>query len=381
MDERLKNHLAGRQDQLQKAKANGVKVVGYFPGNFVPEELIHAAGAVPVCLTRGGDTAPAEAALAVVPRLICPFARYQIGERLLKTDPYHAMIDLLIAPITCQHLKKVAEVWEYHGGLNMFKLGVPQQYENEFELDYYQQRLSVLKERLECLTGTSITHEKLRHSIDVYNRMRELLRKISLSRATGTSGMSALEFVQLNHASFYADPVVMNEVLDSIYRDLQSKAAPPETDAPRLLLTGPNVSMGDYSVLELVEKAGGTIVIEEIYEGMRDYWHTLRTTGDLLESLTRGYLLDRSPCTLMRNTARRRFDFLLKLIKDFRVSGVIWYELLCCETFDTESYYLARKLAEMDIPMLVLESDYSTSDIAQLQTRIEAFIEIVRGVN
>jgi benzoyl-CoA reductase/2-hydroxyglutaryl-CoA dehydratase subunit BcrC/BadD/HgdB len=53
--------------------------------------------------------------------------------------------------------------------------------------------------------------------------------------------------------------------------------------------------------------------------------------------------------------------------------------LLCCETYDAESYYFAKKMAERNIPMLILESDYDTSDTGQIKTRLEAFIEIVKG--
>ncbi|MBN1190126.1 MAG: 2-hydroxyacyl-CoA dehydratase [Dehalococcoidales bacterium] len=379
MDERLRNHLRDRPNQLQEASKNGIKVVGYFPGNYVPEEMIHAAGAIPLCLIHGGDSAPADTALSVVPRLICPFARYQIGEQLLKNNPYYNMIDLLVAPITCQHLKKVAEVWEYFGNLDIFKLGIPQKYDNDFELEYYTGRLEALKERLQHLTGNTISHLELSHSIDLYNRMRELLRQISLLRVSDPGIITSLDFIQLNHASFYADPVFMTDYLSSLYSELKGKVKSPGSDGCKLLLTGPNVSYGDYSVLELVKKAGGEIVIEEIYEGMRDYWHTISNEGDLMKSLTRGYLIDRTPCALMRNSARKRYENILQLIRDYDVSGVIWYELMCCETFDTESYYLSKKLAEVNIPMLILESDYSNSDSAQFQTRIEAFIEIVSG--
>ena len=70
----------------------------------------------------------------------------------------------------------------------------------------------------------------------------------------------------------------------------------------------------------------------------------------------------------------------LKLIKDCGVSGVIWYELMCCETYDAESYFFSQKMGERNIPMLILESDYSTANTGQLKTRIEAFIEILSGV-
>jgi benzoyl-CoA reductase/2-hydroxyglutaryl-CoA dehydratase subunit BcrC/BadD/HgdB len=379
-ENRLAAHLRDRPAQLEEAKKNGVKIIGSFPGNYVPEEIIYASGAVPLCLTHGGNPHPADAALSVLPHVFCPFARAQIGERLLKENPYYSMMDMLVAPVTCQHLKKVAEVWEYDGDLEMFKLGIPHKFDGDFELEYFIDRLKVLKDRLQAFTGNEITDEKISGAIALYNRMRELLRNISLVRRTSPSLVSALDFAKLNHASFYADPDFMVDVLDSIYQELKDKQQEMNVDSPRLMLLGPNVSYGDYTVLELVKAAGGEIVIEEICEGIRYYWHNIENKGDLYQSLARGYLVDRVPCAFMRDSAKKRLDFVLKLVKDFNVSGVIWYELLCCETYDSESYYFAHEMAERNIPMLILESDYGTADTGQLKTRIEAFIEIVRGV-
>jgi len=379
-EERLAIHLRERPSQLKEAKNKGVKIIGYFPGNYVPEELIYASGAVPLCLINGGDSQPAEAALSVVPQVICPFARAQIGERLLKENPYYSMIDMLVAPITCQHLKKVAEVWEYNGDLEIFKLGIPHQHNNDFELEYFTDRLRVLKDRLQVFTGNKITDEKITQAIGLYNKMRELLKNISSLRCTSPSLLSGLDFVKLNHASLNADPAFMVDFLDSVYHELKDKQQVTKTDAPRILLIGPNIGYGDYKILELVKAAGGDIVIEEICEGIRYYWNKIKSKDDLFKSLAKGYLVDRVPCAFMRYSTRKRFDFTLKLVKDFGVSGVIWYELLCCETYDSESYFFSQEMGDRNIPMLILESDYSTVDTGQLKTRIEAFIEILRGV-
>ena len=377
--EELDSHLRNRPAQLREAKKQGVKIVGFFPGNYVPEEIIYASGALPICLADGGGSEPADAALTKVPNFICPFAQVQIGERLLKTNPYYDMIDMLVAPITCQHLKKAAEIWEYHADIEIFKLGIPHQYDSDFGLEYYTDRIKALKDRLQTFTGNEITSERLSEAIGLYNRMRVLLRKISLLRRTSQPPIRSSEFIKLHHASFYADPTSMVEILEGIYEEIQHRQQATNLKTPRFLLLGPNVAYGDYKVLELVEAAGSEIVVEELCEGMRYYWHDIGNEGDLLKSLATGYLRDRLPCAFMRNSAKKRFDFTLKLIEDFDVSGVIWYELLYCETYDSESYFFSQRMAERNIPMLILESDYGTSDTGQLKTRIEAFIEIVKG--
>ena len=377
-DKRLSAHLENRPAQLKEAQKNGTKIIGYLPGGYVPEELIHACGAVPVCLIKGGSLSVSDAALSVVPHIICPFTRAQIGERMLKNDPYYSRLDMLIAPITCQHFKKLIDLWEYKGEIEMFKLGVPHQYESDFSLDYFTGRLRMMKDRLQEFTGNEITDQKLSESIDLYNKMRRLLKQISLLRSKPDSPVSGLDFIKLNHASFYADPAFMVDYLESYYDQIKDQHDP-NSVAPRLMISGPNISSGDYRVPELIEASGAKIIVEEVCEGIRYCWNEIENNGDLFKSLAKAYLADRVPCAFMKDSAGKRLDFTLKLIKDFNVSGLVWYELLNCETYDSESCYFERELGEKGIPMLTLESDYSSADTGQIKTRIEAFIEILKG--
>jgi len=379
---KLEKHLQKRVTELKEAKEKGVKVIGFFPGNYVPEEIIYAAGAVPLCLADGGDSTPVEASLSVIPRHYCSFVRAQLGGITLKSNPYFDLIDLLIAPIGCQHLKKLAEIIEYQGNIKLVKLGIPHRYDSDPALEYYTYQLRRIKNKLQEFTGQEITDEKIVGAIELYNSLRNLLREISLMRCQAPSPICAMDFVKLNHASFYADPAFMVEVLQDILREIKERKLPEQAEKaqkPRLLLIGPNMVYGDYKVLNLVEEAGGEIVIEEITEGIRNYWQTIDSKKDPIGSLARGYLKERIPSAFMVHSAKKRLDFALKLIKDFNVSGAIWYELLCCETYDSESYYFAKNLENLNIPVLVLESDYGTSDIGQLKTRIDAFVELMKG--
>ena len=379
---KLDAHLEKRIAELKKAKESGTKVVGYYPGNYIPEEIIYAAGAIPLCLADGGDSELVEASLSVMPRRFCSFVREQIGGITQQSNPYFEILDLLVAPIACQHLKKLAEIIEYRKDVDVTKIGIPHSYESDFALEYYTYQLDKLKNKLEKLTGNVIRDENLIKAIELYNKMRSLFKEISLTRTDAALPISSSDFMKLNHASLYADPVFMVEILQDILTDLNKQQLPEQTGngkKPRLILVGPNLAYGDYKVLELVDAAGGEIVIEEISEGLRDYWLTISTDGSPINSLAKGYLQDRVPCAFMVHSAKKRLDFALKLIKDYNVDGAIWYELLCCETYDSEAYYFAKELEQKDTPVLVLESDYGNSDIGQLKTRIEAFIELLEG--
>lgn len=377
-EERLSEHLQRRPASLLAAKEKGQKIVGFFPGGYAPEELIYAAGAVPVCLCEGGGFQAAEAGLSVVPSIICPFARGQIGEMTAKTNPYYKAVDLVVAPITCQHLKQVAEVWEHRGDVEVLKLGVPHQ-RGDGEMEYFIDRLKVLAGRLEKITGKKVTHERLEAAISLYDRMHGLLDEISLMRRDPLSPVKTRDFVKLNHASFYADPAFMVEELGRIKEELKAAMPKGASKRPRLLLMGPNLAHGDITIVDLVEAAGGDVVVEEFFEGMRYPRQTGSSAVDPLRRLAESYLRGRLPPAFMRFSARKRLDFALKLIEDFRVAGVVWYELFCCETYDQESSFFFRELSERGVPMLIVESDYSPLDTGALRTRLQALMELVEG--
>ena len=374
--------MEARLGTLEEAGDSGTKIVGYLPGGYVPDELIYASGAIPLCLSHGGAARPAEEALSLVPNVICPFARTQIGETLLRTNPFYKKLDLVVVPCTCQHLKEVGDVWEYYNQVDIFKLGVPYDSKDDYEVDYFRDRLRELKKTLERLTGNVINDDKLNEAIAVYNRLRGLLKTLSLTRRGPSPGISTLDFVRLNHVSMYADPVMMCDALEAAIRDLSRCEPPPQRTAqqpPRVMLMGPALAFGDHDILKMTAAVGADVVVEEFFEGVRDYWHVVDVAGDPLDALARSYLLDKRPAAFMRGATQKRIDRALELIRDFDVQGVLWYQLLCCELYDEESFLFEKVLRERGIPMLIVESDYHNLDVGPVRTRLEAFVEIIQG--
>ena len=162
---RTNENLRKRTLELNEAKKRGKKVIGYFPGDYVPEELIHAAGGEPVCFIHGGDPESADAALRLVPRFLCPFSRAQYGYRVLNEQPYYNLIDFVVAPITCQHLRRVADVWNYTTDVEIFRLGIPHEYDSEDGFEYFVNSLGRLRKKIEHVTGNEIGRASCRERV------------------------------------------------------------------------------------------------------------------------------------------------------------------------------------------------------------------------
>jgi len=367
-----------RPEMLKEQREKGIKTVGYI-GRFVPEELIHASGALPYLLCRGGQPDPLEVVIPYMLRVMSPYSRSQIGYHLLGIDPVIPMLDLIVAQCSTCHESRLADLFEYFK-LPTVRLGVPPDWEKSLSRVYYQKRLTWLREKLEDLTGNNITDEKLKGSIESMNKIRDLLRKINLLRRKQPPALGGYDFIRLNHYSFYCDLEKLPPKLNDLYEQLQKEKRNFPIGAPRILLAGHVVSVGDYVVPKLIEDSGGVIVGEFLDEGIRQYPWDVKIDGDLMANLVDTYYVERTPPSIFQPAWEERVRYLKKLIRDCNIDGVIWYELSFEEIYNMEGYIISKAMEEMNIPLLKLESsyEYAREAMGPLTTRVESFIESIK---
>ena len=374
--EKLSSHLKDRLIDLEKSKKEGQKVVGYIPGGYLPEELVLASGSIPIGLVRGGDHDVVELAGEYICRWIDTFCRAQIGYGVSGSDACYNAIDMLAIPITDSNIRAISDTLDYHTNIEIFPFGVPST-KDRVALSYYLHGITRFKEKLKELTGVEITESNLREAIHLCNRERDLLRKICLKRKSKLIPINARDYVALHHGSFLADKEVMVEILDSVCDEI-GRGDRPSQDGPRILLTGSTLAWGDNKILDLIEASGGVVVIEEFAEGIKPYWENVRPEGDLMANLADCYFWRRVPPAWFR-PGRERFDFLVRLTREFEVAGVIWYQLMYRNCYKLESYYFPDVLKQATgVPMLTIDSDYDAAETGPMATRIETFIDSLR---
>ncbi|MBN2321184.1 MAG: 2-hydroxyacyl-CoA dehydratase [Acidobacteria bacterium] len=376
--EELAQIVRTRPEQLKEQKDKGIKIVGYV-GRFVPEELIAASGARPCLLCRGGQPEPPDAVIPYMLRFMSPYSRSQIGYHLLGIDPVVPMLDLIVVQCSDCHESRLADLFEYFK-LPTVRLGIPPDWKKSISQDYYYKGLVRLKQTLESLTGNEITENKLKKSMESFDQIRDLLSKINLLREAHPPSIGGDDFIRLNHATFYCDPDVLIRKLNDLYEELQRQESAFSGEAPRILLAGHVVGVGDYVVPKLIEDAGAVIAVEFLDEGIRHCVQNSKTDGDLMRNLAETYYLRMTPPSIFQPAWEERIEYIKRLINDYRIDGVIWYELSFEEIYDLECSVISKVMNQMNIPFLKLESsyEYSREAIGPLTTRVESFIESLK---
>jgi benzoyl-CoA reductase/2-hydroxyglutaryl-CoA dehydratase subunit BcrC/BadD/HgdB len=374
--EKLDSHLETRLSDLNKAK-EGHKIIGYSAGGYLPEELVLACDAIPICFIQAGNNAILRDAGAYICRWFDPFWRSQIGYLTSGKDPYYSIVDLIVVPITDNHVRAFSNTLGYYTPeVESFVFGVPH-VKDKIALDYYLKGISRLKKKLEDFTQIEITDYRLKQSIKLCNRERELFREISLMRKSDNFAVDSKDFVALNHGSFIADKEIMIDILESFIQEIKDNSPLPKDD-PRIMFTGSTLARGDSKVMGIIEDSGGAIVMEEFAEGIRPYWGEVKTDGDLMANLAESYFMDRI-CPGWFRPGTERLNYLVKLAKEYNTAGLIWYQLMYRESYKVESYFFPGILKkETGLPMLVLESEYDAMETGPMKTRIETFIETMR---
>ncbi|MGA2531443.1 MAG: double-cubane-cluster-containing anaerobic reductase [Candidatus Aminicenantales bacterium] len=352
-------------EYAERAKAEGRKIVSIFC-EFTPRELILAADAIPVCAC-GGSHETVVAAERDLPSNLCPLIKSSYGFALEKANPIFEISDLVVAETTCDGKKKMFErLQEFKP---VYVLELPQKPDDEGAFLRWKAEIIKLRGRLEELTGNAITDDNLRAAIRLMNRERALRRDIARLAGRGLTGREVLDAKSL--ISGVPEDLAAYELIIDEAKALKISPA----GRPSILLTGVPTPHGAEKVVDIIEAAGATVIVQETCTGLKPLLEDVAETGDPLEAIARKYY--HLPCSCMTPNTRR-METIDRLIGEFHPGGVIDLIWHACLTYDVESGTLKRRLdAKHGLPYLKIVTDYSPSDSQQLRLRIEAFIAMI----
>ncbi len=365
--------------ELVQAKKDGTPLIEY-NSTFIPEELIRAAGANTYFMCRGGEPEPTDAVLDYMLRFMNPLARSMAGYLELGLDPITPHSDLVVTAQTDCHIGRITELLEFKG-VKVNKVGIPADWKKNIAFEYFVESLGKMVAAVEEITGKSVDQEKARENFAVSNRINELFRKINELRVGENSPIGFEDYIRLQHLSFsLGDPAVFAEKLEEIYEELKTAPGAYPEKAPRLLVVGRVFAIGDYVVPRLLDQFGGNVVAEFLDEGVRVTEKDVPLEGDLLENFARNRYLEKMPVTIFQPSWKERFAYIKKAVEDYRIDGVIFYQLEFDEIYDMEYTCISKWLGEMNVPLLKLETAYSYSreEMGPLATRIESFVESLK---
>jgi benzoyl-CoA reductase/2-hydroxyglutaryl-CoA dehydratase subunit BcrC/BadD/HgdB len=367
-------------DELLEQKKKGKKIIGTFC-TMVPEELIYAAGAIPVRLCSGCNDAikPGEEAY---PRDACSLIKSSMGFAVAD-NAFFSLCDTVIIPSSCDGKKKMGELLNNYAPV--WPMNLPGDKERSLAKKYWLSETRILKQRLEKLTGKKISKAALKNAILLLHRRGDVIKRLMEIRKSAVPVISGSDSFLVMQACFF-DSIERwirktTELCSELEQNIKEKRMIKPENALRILITGAPIILPNFKIPEIIESLKAHIAMDETCAGSQLYYASVEVDewnmADMMKAISEHYLMPSvCPCFIK---SEDRIDQLLNLVKEYRIDAVIYHTLRLCLLFDIESFKIKDVMEQESIPFLLLNTDYSKEDKEQLRTRIEAFIEVIES--
>ncbi len=366
-----------RIKELVDHKVAGGTVIGTFC-LYVPEEIIRALGGQAVGLCAGAEWAYGEVE-RILPQNTCALIKSAMGFKLGKVCPYAEACDLVVGETTCDGKKKAYELLGEMTPLHVMELP---QMKGPNDRVLWRAEIKRLIAKLEEVSGRKLTTEALAAATKEVNDKRRALQRLNATRKASPPPISGKDALLAVQVAFYDDvprfTAMVNKIADELETRVVAGEGAAQADTPRILVTGTPMSIPNWKVYDVIEKAGGVVVTEEMCTGSRYYSKLVNETPvdlpGMIDALADKYLDINCACFTPNSD---RIDDVIRLAQEYKVDGIVQSNLQFCAPYQIEATSVARAAQAAGIPTLRIDTDYSLGDVGQLSTRVEAFLEMI----
>ncbi len=358
-----------------KAADASRKVVGYMP-IYVPREIIHAAGMMPLGVVGGGDQLEVIHGDAYYQSYICRIPRSTIE---LGVSGRLDFVDGMLFPSICDVIRNLSGMWKL-----MFPkvysryFDVPQNYRDDIGGNFYVNELAELRHDLGELRGKPITDEELRASITVYNENRRLIRELYALRAERPWQAPAAEVYLMVRAGLLL-PVEEHSVLLRDYLAAARAEERPVRDNCRVVLTGMFCEQPPLNLIKSLELSGCYVVDDDLLLVTRWLTGDVAVEGDPLRNLSNAFLHhSESTAAKYEPNQKEKGQHLVRAVKRTGAEGVIFAAPSFCDPALLERPMLQHVLKEAGIPYIAFKYAENSGQMQPIREQAGTFADSIK---
>ncbi|MBP7526319.1 MAG: 2-hydroxyacyl-CoA dehydratase, partial [Syntrophorhabdaceae bacterium] len=312
--------------------------------------------------------------------IVCPFVRNVFD---LAVKGKYDFLDGMVLPHQCDSIDRTNETWSYTLGLPYWHfLNVPHVTDDP-SIAFMKEILRIFIKTLEKFTGKAITDQAIADAVKAHNNNRKLMRELYDLRKSNPPLISGSEMMKVLVAAMSIPVEESSALIEAVTKEVKERkpgAANPK--AKRIMLIGDQID--DVAVIEAIESTGAYLVMDDLSTGSKMYWQDVDATADPVQGIAERYLRKlKIPTTFVgsadtyQGILEERFGHMKKYVNEFKVDGAILFIYKYCDPYGFEVPAIKSYVEAAGAPVLYLEDEYSTSSLARVKTRIEAFLEMI----
>jgi benzoyl-CoA reductase subunit C len=358
-----------------KAKNPDGKAIGYMP-IYVPREIIHAAGMLPVGILGGGDQLEVIHGDAYYQSYICRIPRSTI--ELGVTGRLDCM-DGMMFPSICDVIRNLSGMWQLmFEGKYVRYFDVPQNFQDGVGGSFYVHELEILRDDLSELAGREITDADINNSIAVYNENRRAVADLYDYRANKPWQASGSDVYLLIRAGMVL-PVEEHTQLIRDYLAAINNEDRPKRDNCRVVVNGTFCEQPPLGLIKSIEMAGCYIVDDDFMLVTRWLLEDVATDGDPLANLSDAFL-HHSAATSAKYEPRKedKGQFLIETVRQRSAEGVIFAAPSFCDPALLDRPMLQKALGKANIPYTAFKYAENSGQMQPIREQAGTFADSIK---
>ena len=358
-----------------KAAAPGRKVIGYMP-IYVPREIIHAADMLPLGIVGGGDQLEVIHGDAYYQSYICRIPRSTIELGLSGRLDF---VDGMLFPSICDVIRNLSGMWKLMFP-NVYSryFDVPQNYRDDIGGSFYVNELADLRNDLAQIRGRPITDDELRHSIEVYNENRRLIRDLYAFRAERPWQAPAAEVYLVVRAGLVL-PVEEHSAMLRDYLAAARAEERPMRDNCRIVLTGVFCEQPPLNLIKSLELSGCYVVDDDLLLITRWLTADVPAQGDPIKNLALAFLHhSESTAAKYEPNQKEKGQHLVRAVKRSAAEGVIFACPSFCDPALLERPMLQHVLKDAGIPYIAFKYAENSGQMQPIREQAGTFADSIK---
>jgi benzoyl-CoA reductase subunit C len=362
-----------------KAENPGQKAMGFLP-TYVPRELIHAAGMLPVGVLGADDSLEIVRGDACFQSYICHLPRSVVE---LGMTGRLDCIDGMLFPSTCDVIRNLSGIWkmQFPDKLSLY-FDAPQNFDMDIGGKFYRVVLDEIWAHMLKLNGSTATNDDLLASIALYNLNRRLCAEVYDMRAARPWVATASEVYILMRAGMLL-PVEQHNVYLARYLELaeaETKAGNRrEMDNARVVISGSFCEQPPLALVRTLERAGCYVVEDDYMMITRWLGCGVPVEGDALHNLVQSYMdyKGESAAKFVPDGCKKGTE-LIGRIGSTNAEGVLFSAPSFCDPALLDQPMLQEALDRVGISHTAFKYSENTGQLQPIRERAGTFADTIK---
>ena len=369
----INNEFKAIADNPRKAmddykKETGKGAVGIMPV-YCPEEIVHAAGYLPIGMW-GAQKKQISKARTYLPPFACSIMQSVME---LQLEGVYDDLEAVIFSVPCDTLKCMSQKWNRPVPAIVFTHPQNRKIAKDAANVFAREEFNIVKEKLEDILDVHISNKAIKNSIAVYNENRAACREFSDVAAEYAAVVTPSDRHAVIKARWFMEKSRHTALVKELIAALKAEPAP-EFKGKKIIVTG--IQVEPYDVLDIFQENGFAIVADDLAQETRNFRQDVPDDDDALMALARAWN-EFDGCSLATDANKPKGQMIIDAVKKYGADAVVVCMMKFCDPEEFDYPILLQEFEAAGVKNLYIEVDQESTAFEQVKTRIQTFAEIL----